>query len=229
MMKTKKMWKTVALAALLCTLSAGSLQAAGNKPVDLQADTIEYNSQSGIVTANGNVVMIQEGSRMTGAAAVYNSKTEEGRVTGGVVADKDGMHMTADTVVSDGKNHLHAEGNVVAVKEDKTITGPVVEYYTDRNYAVIPSNGKIVTQDGFVTADHMEADLTADHLIGTGNAHVFSQTRNMEAFGDQLDYYGKEEGKAVMTGHAVAIQDGNTIRSNRLTIYMSDGQAKVKE
>ena len=225
----KKM-KTALLTAGLCVLLSGTLYAADNKPVELTADTVEYNSQSGVINATGNVVMVQEGTRMTGAHGVYNSKTQEGTVSGNVVADKDGMHMTAETVVTDGKNHMQATGNVVAVKEDKTLTGPLIDYYTDRNYAIVPSDAKLAMQDGSViTANSMEAYMTEDHLIGTGNVHIVSPPRNLEAFGDQLDYYGKEDGKAILTGNAVATQDNNTLKSNRLTIYLADGQAKVKE
>lgn len=229
-MNYMKQLKTALLTAGICALLSGTLYAAENKPVDLTADTVEYNSQSGVINAIGNVVMVQEGSRMTGARGVYNSKTQEGTVSGNVVADKDGMHMTAEIVVTDGKNHMRATGNVVAVKEDKTLTGPIIDYYTDRNYAVVPSDAKLAMQDGsIITSNKMEAYMTEDHLIGTGNVHIVSPPRNLEAFGDQLDYYGKEDGKAILTGNAVATQDNNTLKSNRLTIYLADGQAKVKE
>ena len=56
-----------------------------------------------------------------------------------------------------------------------------------------------------------------------------SPSRAMEAGGDQMDYYGKEQGKAVITGNAWAVQENNTMRSNRMTIYLADdGSAKVQ-
>ena len=68
-----------------------------------------------------------------------------------------------------------------------------------------------------------------EHYIGEGNAHVVSPSRAMEAGGDQMDYYGKEQGKAVITGNAWAVQENNTMRSNRMTIYLADdGSAKVQ-
>lgn len=73
------------------------------------------------------------------------------------------------------------------------------------------------------------AGLKDEHYIGEGNAHVVSPSRAMEAGGDQMDYYGKEQGKAVITGNAWAVQENNTMRSNRMTIYLADdGSAKVK-
>jgi len=49
-----------------------------------------------------------------------------------------------------------------------------------------------------------------------------STARNMEAGGDQVDYDGKDAGKAVLSGNAWAYQDNNTIRGNRLTVYLAD-------
>ncbi len=217
------------LTAGLCVLITGTLSAAQTKPVDLTADTVEYNSKSGLITARGNVVMLQDGARITGAEAQYNSGTQEGMVTGNVVADKEDMHMTAATVKTAGKDHMIASGGVAATKADKTLTGPVIEYFADRQYMLVPSAAKVVMKDGVFTSDKMEAYLNEDHLIGTGNVHIVSAPRNLEAFGDQADYYGKEDGKVILTGNAVATQDNNTLKSNRLTLYLADGQAEVKE
>ena len=137
--------------------------------------------------------------------------------------------MTADNVRTAGKDHMIASGSVVATKADKTLTGPVVEYFADRQYMIVPSSAKVVMKDGVFTSDKMEAYLNEDHLIGTGNVHIVSAPRNLEAFGDQADYYGKEDGKVILTGNAVATQDNNTLKSNRLTLYLADGQAEVKE
>ena len=228
-MKYRKKVKTLLVTAGLCALVTGTIYAAENKPVDVAADTVEYNSKSGQITAKGNVVMLQDGARITGAEAQYNAKTQEAVITGGVVADKEDMHMTADNVRTAGKDHMIASGSVVATKADKTLTGPVVEYFADRQYMLVPSSAKVVMKDGVFTSDKMEAYLNEDHLIGTGNVHIVSAPRNLEAFGDQADYYGKEDGKVILTGNAVATQDNNTLKSNRLTLYLADGQAEVKE
>ena len=50
---------------------------------------------------------------------------------------------------------------------------------------IVPSSAKVVMKDGVFTSDKMEAYLNEDHLIGTGNVHIVSAPRNLEAFGDQ--------------------------------------------
>ena len=77
------------LAALACTLlSAGQGLAAGtgSTPAELDADTVEYDMTTGVITATDNVLMKQGETRIAGQKAVYNSKTQQGTVTGGVIA-----------------------------------------------------------------------------------------------------------------------------------------------
>ena len=57
-----------------------------------------------------------------------------------------------------------------------------------------------------------------------------SPPRKLEAGGDRMDYYGLKVNKAVLTGHAWAVQDNNTMHGNVLTLYLAqDGQAKVSQ
>ena len=71
--------------------------------------------------------------------------------------------------------------------------------------------------------------MTDDRLLGRGNVHMISPPNNMEAGGDQLEYFGTESGKAILTGNAWAVQDNNTLKSKKLTVFLAeDGKAKVK-
>lgn len=226
-MKLNKMQLTL-LTTAVCFILTGTLYAAADsKPVELNANTVEYDTQTGLITATGSVKMIQDGAVLTGASAQYNSKTQEGFVTGGVVADKEDMHMTAAMIKTSGPNHMIATGNVVAVKADKTLTGPQIDYYLDTSYAVIESNARVTMNDGTFTSDRMEAYLNENRLIGTGNVHIVSPPRNLDAVGEQATYYGKDDGKVILTGNAVATQNNNTLRSNKLTIYLAGGKADV--
>ena len=225
-MKLKKMQMAL-LTTAVCFILTGTLYAADSKPVELNANTVEYDTQTGLITATSSVKMIQDGAVLTGASAQYNSKTQEGFVTGGVVADKADMHMTAATIKTSGANHMIATGNVVVVKADKTLTGPQIDYYPDTDYAVIESNARVTMTDGTFTSDRMEAYLKENRLIGTGNVHIVSPPRNLDAVGDQATYYGQDDGKVILTGNAVATQNNNTLRSNKLTIYLAGGKADV--
>lgn len=234
MMKMNKKMKAAVLTAALCALfSAGStLYAAGNnaEPAELDGDTVEYDTKTGIIKASGDVLMKKGAAMVTGVRAQYNSKSQEGIVTGNVIAVKENMRMTCDTVRTDGQNHMLATGSVHGTQEDKTFSGEQVDYYPDTQYVVIATGGVITSKDGTFTADHMEGWMNENHFKGIGNAHLVSPPKNLEAGGNQVDYYGQDQGKAVITGNAWAIQDNNTLKSNTLTLYLdNNGDAQVQQ
>lgn len=225
--------RTIRQLLLVLTVSVvlpmSSLSAAG-EPAELDADTVEYDMSSGLVTASGDVLMKQGPARVSGARATYNSKTQEGVVEGNVIAVREAMRITCAKVMTDGQGHMLATGGVHGTQGDKSFTGEKVDYYPNQNqYVLIASGGSITSADGTFTADRMEGWLDDEHYIGTGNAHVNSPARNMEAGGDRADYYSKDQGRVILNGNAWAVQDNNTMKSSHLTIYLAqDGSAKVK-
>ena len=230
MTKLQKFFAVIG-AAMLITSAAWAAE--NEKPSELNADEVEYDSNTGVVTAKGNVLLKHGTGRATGARAMYNVKTKEAYLEENVVAEQDGVRITCNTLRSDG-THMQADGNVHGVQkiepnekypngDTRTFTGEHVDYYPYENkHVVIPEGGLATSGDGTFTADHIEGWLDEEHYIGTGNAHLVSPPRNMEAGGDRVDYFGKEEGKAVLTGNAWAYQDNNTVRGNRLTVYLAD-------
>ena len=70
--------KKITLAmALSLALPLGHISAAG-EPAELNADTVEYDMQSGQAVATGDVLLKQGNAKVTGAKATYNSKTQQG-------------------------------------------------------------------------------------------------------------------------------------------------------
>ena len=228
-MRTSKMKKILLALTISAVLPMSSLSAAG-EPAELNADTVEYDMGTGLATAEGGVTMRRGSSCVTGMRATYNAKTQEGTVEGNVVATTDDTRITCAKVMTDGQNHMLATGGVYGTQGDKSFRGEQVDYYPNRNkYVLIASGGTITSADGTFTADRLEGWLDDAHYVGSGNAHIVSQPRDIEAGGDQMDYYGKDQGRVVVTGNAWAVQDNNTMKSNRLTIYLaSDESAKVK-
>ena len=43
-----------------------------------------------------------------------------------------------------------------------------------------------------------------------------------EGGGDEAEYFGKDSGKLVLTGNAWAVQDNNTLKSGRLTVFLQE-------
>jgi lipopolysaccharide export system protein LptA len=226
--------KQAALAGLVILSMSLPTYAEENKPAELIGDTIEYVSKTGVITATGNVRMMQDGAVATGAAATYDTKKKTGEITGGVVFDKEDLHMTAEALRAVSENHLTAVGDVVLTKADSTAYGSVIDYYSDADKAVMPNGGRLVSPDATITADYMESFVKEDRAVANGSVHIVSDTKNIDATGDNCEYFGSKEtqGKAILTGNAVVVQDGNTIRGNRITILLDDSknvQAKNAE
>ena len=213
----------------------------GKEPSQLNADIVEYDLQSGVMTAAGNVLLRQGTARATGKRAMYNSNTQEAYLLDDVIAIRDNVRITCDRLLSNGAGHMQADGNVYGVQtitpdtkypdgDTRTFMGDHVDFYpNEKNHVVIPGGGLLTSADGDFTADFMEGWLDDEYYFGTGNAHAISPPRDMEAGGDRMEYFGKESGKAVITGNAWAVQENNTMRGNRLTVYLGDDKnLKVK-
>lgn len=220
----------------------GNVSASAEKnkvPSELNADEVTYDMNNGIITATGNVLLKHGTGKATGAKAMYNVNTMESYLVENVIVVRDDLRITCNSLRNNGQGHMQADGNVVGTQtvlpnekypngDTRTFKGEHVDYYPDdRKHVVIPTGGIVTSGDGTFTADHMEGWLDEEHYIGTGNAHAVSPPRQMEAGGDRVDYFGKDQGKAILTGNAWAIQENNTIRGNRLTVYLADDK-KIK-
>lgn len=232
-MKLKKI-----CAGLVAAMLLSSVAMAANKddtPSEVNADAIDYDMNTGIVSAEGNVLLKHGTTKATGLHALFNVNTKEAHLIGNVIIVDTDMRITCAALVSNGQGHMVADGNVVATQnvapdtkypngDTRTFTGEHIDYFPeDRKHVVIPEGGIAESKvEGTFTADHLEGWLDDERYIGTGNAHLVSPVRQLEAGGDKVDYDGKDAGKAVLSGNAWAYQDNNTIRGNRLTVYLAD-------
>lgn len=219
MMKIKSV---AALAAAFMLLGSSALYvpafAAQGSGFNVKADEIEYDMTSGNGTAKGNVVILHDGGKATAAAAEFNSKTMSGKLTGGVVADKDDAHITCATFVMHNEDFVSAVGEASVTKEDKTLTAEQIDYRSDAEYAeTIGSWGQLTSTDGSVlTAAQITYNGKTGLAEATGNVDIVSPPRNLTAKADKAIYDTNNDGKVELIGNATATQDGNTVSGNRL-------------
>lgn len=217
---------TVAFIALLLLsiAAATGISAPADKPVELTADTIEYDSKAGIMTAEGSVKLVRDKAVLTGASAQYNTKSKEAVVIGGVKVVREDTTLTAAEVRSFNDNYLVATGNAVLTKGDNTLAGPKIEHWVDRQYTLVPGSARLTMPDGWMTADKVEAFHNEDKAVAVGDVHIVSDKRSLDATSDQAVYTGAKnsQGKVVLSGNARAVQDGNTLTGKTLTIYLDD-------
>ena len=236
MIKNSKVLTTVMALLFSSTLvyAAPDFKSNGEQS-ELNADEVEYDMETGVITATGNVVLKHGTGVATGLKAMYNLNTEAAYLTGNVIVVRDNLRLTCDNLNSDGYGHMQADGNVhaeqkIAPTADmpqgdlRTFTGQHVDYYPDDRQHIVISTGGLLqsAQEGTFTADYMEGWLDDQYYVGTGNAHIVSKPRDLEAGGDRIDYYANDNGKAILSGNAWAIQDNNRLKGNRLTVYLTD-------
>ncbi len=226
--------------------ASGSVKINRGKNVDdpksedssLAADRVDYNMNDGTITAEGNVLLRYGESTATGARAMYNTNTQAAYLIGNVIVVKEGFRLTCEELRNDGYGHMQADGNVygeqkIAPTPDKpngdvrTFQGEHVDYYPDeRQHFVIPRGGIAKSYDGTFSADYMEGWIDDQYYVGQGNAHLVSPPKQLEAGGDRIDYYAAENGKAVLSGNAWAIQENNRLHGRRVTVYLADEPKK---
>ncbi len=71
---------------------------AGTGSIMITADQLTYDGISGRAEAKGSVVITKDDKTMTGASGWYNTKDEEGFLTGGVSMIGNNMSMAASEV-----------------------------------------------------------------------------------------------------------------------------------
>ncbi len=235
----KKQWSAVSLMVLTLFCLTAVLQANSPEPFSLEADVIEYNSKTGRMLASGasGVKLIQGTLTLTGKTADYNTQNREGIVTGGVKGVQGQMTLSANQVESlAGNSQMIATGDVILVNGTDRMTAPRIDYFSDRQLAVAERDAKLVTADGTITADRLESFFQEKRTVAAGRVTIHSEQRNLQANADQAVYYSAkpgEQGKLVLTGNARAVQDGNSIVGQTLTLYLDDkaidatGQTKI--
>ena len=231
------MIKKICAASLAAMLISSAAIAAekDNLPSEVNADAIEYDMNTGVVSAEGNVLLKHGTTKATGLHALFNVQTKEAHLIGNVIVVDEDMRLTCGALKSNGQGHMVADENVIATQtvapnekypdgDVRTFMGDHIDYFPDdRKHVLIPGGGIAKSEvEGTFTADKLEGWIDDERYIGTGNAHLISEARKLEAGGDQVDYDGKQDGKAVLSGNAWAYQDNNTIRGNRLTVYIAD-------
>lgn len=229
-MTKKKLYRgilTLLAVGAVCTAAAAPQQ--GNEPTNLTADSLTYDTTTGLVTAEKNVRLEQGTGWIEGARATYNTKTEEGTVEGGVRAMREDMNLSCDRLFAASQEHWQATGSVHMVKAERTFTGPQVDYYPSQDdYILAGSGGTITSADGTLTADRLEGWMKENRFVGTGNAHIVSPPRDLEGGGDRMEYFGGvERPYVVLDGSAWVFQGNNMARSNHMTVYLADDGSAV--
>lgn len=233
MVRKKDLLMLAAAAALSLGLTAGALAAEPNR-FSVAADELEYDIASGEGEARGSVVIADELGTATGDYARFNSKTKSGLLRGSVVADREDAHITCEEFIAHNENDVTAQGGAVLTKDGKSLHADRVDYFKLRGYAeTVGSWARLTDADGSV----MNASKI-DYDMNSGLAHAYdgvtfeSPARKMSGSADNAVYDSKAGGTVELIGNAQAVQDGNSVRGNKLrltnsSVASADGGVRI--
>ncbi len=163
---------------------------AAGAPIELSADTIEYNAKTDMANASGGVTITRDGGVLTGAQASYNFKTQEVNISGGVTANKDDMNLKANSLISTADKEMIATGDVVVVKGENTLTGPEIRYNQNTSDISMPSGGHASGPQAEIRGDVLNGNLNAKEYHAVGDVYLSSKTNDVQSTSDTATYTG---------------------------------------
>lgn len=121
---------------------------AGKEPLQMIADTMNYNRETGIYTARGNVEIHQVDRTIKADYVEYNYQTQIARAQGNVVYTEDGDTLICDFLEMnlETKEGLVKKGKLFYQKENFYINGSNIEKLGENRYRI--ENGEFTTCDG---------------------------------------------------------------------------------
>ena len=220
----KKKNISAVLGFLLCFSLGGVAYAASS----VAGDTIDYDFRSGQTVAVGNVILSNNEGTAKAARAEYNTKTEAGRLTGGVVAVQGEAKINCNVlVIHAGGDQLTAIGNAILQKQDKVLRAEQVEYFQSRQYMETVGSWARLTMDAGqsnLEASYINYNMNTGIANAQGNVNIDSPARKLTASGERAVYNTNEDdGTIEIIGNATATQDGNTVSGNSLKLRGAGG------
>lgn len=229
--KVKKILAGLAVSAVLFTCNSGLIQAQPeNKPYDITAGTIEYDLSSGAGSAEGNVLIKNDGGQLMADRAEFNSKNTTAHLFGSVHGNKDGMGIKSNELVMHDKSYFTASGNASITKEDKTLKAPRIDYHADSKTAATSGGRALLTaSDGSsVSADRLDYNMANGVVTAVGHVKLASPPQQLTASSDKAFYKPGNGGYVELIGNAKAVKAGNKVSGQRLRLTDSDKTTTAK-
>jgi lipopolysaccharide export system protein LptA len=196
----------------------------------VDAQEIEYDMTSGDGSTKGKTTIKHDGGTAVGQkGSTFNSKKRTGHLYGGVVADKEDQHLRSQELIIYTDKYISAVGDAVIVKAGKKLEAPRVDYHDDTKFAeTLGGTARLTDADGsWLRAGKITYDMKSGLANATGGVVLESKPRNVTGTSDTAVYNTNETGYIELIGNAVAVQDGNTIKGDKLRITnVSDKNSK---
>lgn len=121
-------WLSFFLAIATSSLLKAQTSSISIGQIDFSADKVTYDQQNDIVTANGNVVLYQNGNSLVAETVVYDVKSGEVKASGGIT-----IHETS--------------GNILHM-EDAILNGDLKQGFINNTRVIFTDGSKLISRSG---------------------------------------------------------------------------------
>lgn len=148
--------------------------------VKLSADSLVYDQGKKTIIMTGNVRFLYQDTILSGARAIFNTTTQEGRISGNVRISQPGTTITGDEML-------------VFYKKKQAKLMRNVKIVTVKDLANSPGKKKDMLSSGVTTLTCKEMEY--DWLLREGEARgdVTVEQKDRRAFADKAHYSGNAE------------------------------------
>lgn len=136
----------VTAAWILCANPAHALPEDRNQPIEIQANSADRNSKTGVTTYTGNVEIKQGSIRITANSVVLSSYKDE--LT----------YMTAIGKPASYSQQLTGSGDVVDAKANQ------INFDVHKDIVVLDGSGVLRQKGGSISGEHIEYDIKSEHV-----------------------------------------------------------------
>lgn len=180
--------KTAIVTAIFTFSLFGGISTAADGPIELTADTIEYNAQTDTAIATGGVTATRDGGVLKGNEANYNFKTQELNVIGNVTANKDDMSLKADKLTSLNNQELVATGNVVVTKGENILNTQELHYNQATGDISMPVGGDADGPQAAIKGDVLNGNMITNQYNASGNVYLNNKDKDVQSTSDKAEY-----------------------------------------
>lgn len=200
------------------TVSYGSLR--------VTSDALRIHRPAGTATFTGHVSVTDERARASAQVATLvvadETRVTRAELTGHASFETRSYAVLADRIVTDRQlNRLTAAGSVTVFSQpDLIVTGALVTYEEGPQRVVVRGEGtvraSIQNRDGRIRGTSIEVSRASGmaRVHGPIEAEIYDATVTGRDATIDLD-----RGTAVITGDAIILRRGGTLRADRLTVY----------
>lgn len=185
-----------------------------------------YNFKTQEASITGGVTANKDDMNLKAESLISNANQE-------VVAKGSVVLVKADNTLTGEEIHYNQATSDISMPLGGNATGPQADIRGDVLSGNLMTNKYTATGNVYLNSKTNDVQSTSDtatysgngqdfNFVATGNVNIKSPSRNIATNSDNATYNSTENGKLVLTGNAVATQNGNIVRGNTLTVYLGD-------